>query len=187
MKAILLPIGVVAFSIICLAQSDKSVKPDLTGTWEIDAARSGRDKSETSPEQIRITQHDPEFIIHRKVTIKGAPAHHDFIYYTDARGEKNPAIEGLTTEPYSEAWRSKETESTTSWDKDKLVTRSVSRSFESGVIFEAEITHEWRLSSDGKTLTENIRTVPNRTAGGNGSAVAGHGVEYKNVYKLISK
>ena len=89
MRLILLPILLVACVAISFGQSNQTGKPDLSGNWELDPARSHLGKSDTStPQQIKITHHDPELIIRRKIVIKGVPEERNLIYYTDGRGEK---------------------------------------------------------------------------------------------------
>lgn len=127
MKALLLPICLVVLAAICFGQSSNTGKPDLSGTWEFDAARSNVAKSKSSPEQIKITHHDPELIIRRKVIINGVPEERNQTYYTDGRGERNPTTAWVTTNPGSDSSRPAGTQSKTTWSKDKIVTRSVGR------------------------------------------------------------
>jgi len=188
LKAAFLAITLIALAATCPAQSNKTVKPDLNGTWEVDVAKSGRPKSQEVPQKIKITLNDPELVIHRQVTLNGSPADLDFVYYTDGRGETNAVAEQVREEePFSESWQSKETESKTLWNKGKLTTRAISTSVARGAaVYQSVIIHEWRLSSDGKTLTENIKTARNADPDGKAASDFG-GFEYKNVYKLISK
>ena len=168
---------------ICFSQSNKTVITDLSGTWELSGFAKSKNRS---PEQIKITHHDPQLTIRRVVfgDNDGVHKEREFTYYTDGRGETNPAP-WLGTDSSMESWRPSKIESKTIWDKDKVVTRSVEMSIGGAAVFQAEITDEWRLSSDGKTLTEIKRTVPNKDLKGN--AAAGDGSESKLVYKLISK
>jgi len=188
-KALLLPIFLVAFAAICFGQSSNTGKPDLSGTWEFDAARSNvaKSKNNSSPEQIKITHHDPELIIRRKVIINGLPEERNLTYYTDGRGETNPTTAWVTTNPGSDSYRPAATPSKTIWSKDKIVTRSVSRAYAGTAIMEFEIIDELRLSSDGKTLTKTTRTVPKRDVTGNAAFVVGSGADFKAVYKLINR
>ena len=176
MKTLLLSTCLIALATICLAQSSQPGKPDLSGTWKLDAGK----KADIS-EEIKITHHDPQFIVRRKV--KDAAEETELTYYTDGRGEKNSAGPG---EAAFESWRPQETESKTSWDqKSNLVTRSASMVVSSGAVWEREIVDEWRLSSDGKTLTLTTKTLPKKDSPGNAAAAAA--TEFKRVYKLISK
>lgn len=188
MKVTLLLICLSAFAAVCFGQSNKTSKPDLSGTWEIDAARSHGAKSKNSPpERIKITHRDPELTIRRKVSIDGVSEQRDLTYYTDSRGETNPTTLWVTTEVLSESARPPETKSMTTWRKNKVVTRAVLKTFSTGGVFEFEIIDEWRLSSDGKILTKTTRTVPLRDTSGKIAFVVGDSAEFKEVYKLISK
>lgn len=189
MKALLVPVYLAICVACCFGQSSKTVEPDFSGTWEFDAGRSNVGKStKRSPEQIKITHHDPELIIRRKVRINGVSEERDLTYYTDGRGERNPATFWVTTNPNSDSFRPSETTSKTTWRKDRIVTRSFSRSYVAGTaIVEFEVIDELRLSSDGKTLTRSTRTVPKRDLSPNPPVVVGSGAEFKTVYKLISK
>ena len=186
MKVLLLPICLVAWAAISFGQSNSPAKPDLSGTWEFDRARSNVTKSKnSSPERIKITHHDPELVIRRKVNINGVPEERDLTYYTDGRGETNPTTVWVTTNPGSDSSRPTESGSKTTWSKDKIVSRSISRSYAGAAIVEFEIIDEWRLSADGQTLTKTTKTVP-KDVSANAAFVAG-GHDLKAVYKLISK
>jgi len=187
MKAILLLICLVTAVPVCLCQSNETVKPDLSGTWEVEAPHQKKAKAPDSPpERIKINHHDPEFIIRRMVQTDGVPEERELTYYTDGRGETNTRA-GLTTNTDFESWRPRETESKTIWSKDKIVTRSVEQSIASAAIFIHETVDEWKLSSDGKTLTKTTRTMAKKDVQGNAASTAGDGIELKTVYKLISK
>ena len=186
MKALLLPICLVACLGLCIGQSQKTVKPDLSGTWEFDARGSSFKSKNSSPEQITITHHDPELIIRRKVNINGVSQERDLTYYTDGRAERNQTTDWITTSGGSDSFRLSETLSKTTWSKDKIVTRSITRSYAGGTeIIDFEIIDELRLSSDGKMLTKTTRFVPPKLVRAN--VWFGRTTELKTVYKLISK
>lgn len=185
MKVILLPFCLIACAAICFGQSNKVAKPDLSGTWELDAARSRIGTQTGRLEQIKITYQDPQLIIRRKVNINGVPEERDLIYYTDGRGETNPTTSWVTAEPGPNASRPSLTTSKTTWSKDKIVTRSLSRSHAGAAIVEFEIIDEYRVSTDGKSLTKTTRTQPSK--GAPVAFVPSSGAEFKTVYKLISK
>ena len=188
MKATLLLICLTASAAVCLGQSNKPSKPDLSGTWEFNAAHSTGVKSKkNSAERIKITHHDPELTIRRKISVNGVQEERDLTYYTDGRGETNPTTAWVTTSPGSESARPPETKSKTTWSKNKVVTRSVSQTFGSAGVFEFEIVDEWRLSSDGKTLTKTSKTIPRRDLTGKPAFVVGNWPEITEAYKLISK
>ena len=188
MKVLLLPICIVACVAVCFGQSNKTVRPDLTGTWEFEYGRSIVAKSKGSArEQIKITQDEPELIIRRRVNINGEPQERDLTYYTDGRGETNPTMDWLTITRGSDSFKPSEVESTTSWQKNKIVTRSITRIYAGAARIECEIIDELKLSSDGKKLTLTRRYVPPRDVRLNFAFVAGRGTEVTSVYKLISK
>ena len=188
MKALLLPICLVACVAVCFGQSNKTIKPDLNGTWEFEYGRRLSAKSKGGgPEQMKITQDDPELIIRRRVNINGEPQERDLTYYTDGRGETNPTMDWLTITRGSDSFKPSEVESTTGWRKNKIVTRSVTRIYAGAARIECEIIDELRLSSDGKKLTLTRRYVPPRDVRLNFAFGAGRGTEVTAVYKLISK
>jgi hypothetical protein len=181
-------IGLVTLVTVCFGQSSTPPKPDLSGTWEFDAARSsvGRSKK-SSPERVKITHHDPELIIRRKVIINGVPQERDLTYYTDGRSERNPTTDRLTTNTGPDSFKPAETASKTIWSKDKIVTRSITRTNAGAAIIDVDIIDELRLSPDGKTLTRTTRFVPRKDMSPKVAFVAGWGADSKAVYKLISK
>ena len=191
MKVVLLPICLIACVAICFGQTNKNAPPDLSGTWEFDASRSHFESSKKGPpEQIKITYHDPQLIIRRKVNLNGVVQERDLIYYTDGRGETNPTTTWMSTEPNpkpNDAYRPALTTSKTTLSKDKIVTRSVSRSYAGAAIIDFEIIDEYSISSDGKTLTKATRTVPSKDIPANVAFVNRSGAEFKMFYKLISK
>jgi hypothetical protein len=172
------------------AQTNKSKpKPDFSGTWEFDRKRSdvGKSRSSSPPEQITITHHDPELKIRKTVIVNGRKEERELTYYTDGRGETNPTTAWITANPGSESERPAETKSKTIWSGDKIVTRSLFLPHTSAAIIEFEITIERRISSDGKTLTETTHTNAKPDPLSNSVFVAGRGLDFKAVYKLISK
>lgn len=136
-------------------------KPDFSGTWQLDTAKSNVGPSITSDQPLKITHHDPEFRITRMAESNGQVSAHDFVYYSDGRGETNPTILFLSTRTDTNLQRHDKdvTKSKTTWSGNKMVTRSTVRSLIGGRVLEFEIIDEWKLSSDGKTLTQTSRTV----------------------------
>ena len=140
----------------CFGQATKSeTKPDFTGTWEVDLARNGgaaSHKPAIPPMQIKITHGDPEFKIRRKVIIDDQIQETELIYFTDGRGEINlgPDCLGQRTTG-SRPKQPATTTSKTSWSGNKIVTRSQCGSRSTQEIKE---TVEWRLSPNGRTLTQ---------------------------------
>ena len=138
---------------------------------------------------MKITHHDPELTMRRTFTIQGVPQEVDLTYYTDGRGETNPSTAAIRTTPESKPSGTPQTTSKTTWDKNKIITQSVGR-FSAAVILECEIIDEWRLSSDGKTLTRHTTITPTKdlTASLKDTFVSHNPIDdFKTVYKLISK
>jgi hypothetical protein len=182
-KVILLLICLAICVPVCLSQSNETVKPDLSGTWEFEAPRNKQAKSQDSTwEQVKITHRDPELIIRLKIQTWDVTDERDLIYYTDGRGETNTARPMIAN---FDSWQPGTTDSQTIWSKDKVVTRSVEQSFSGAAIVVYEIVDEWKLSSDGKTLTQTTKKSPKKDVKGN--AAFGNEFESRTVYKLISK
>jgi hypothetical protein len=142
-------------------QKVTSPKPDFSGSWQLDTAKSNVGPSVTSDQPLKITHHDPELRVTRMVANNGQVTGRDFVYYTDGRGETNPTIVFLSTgTDMNRQGRDKDvTKSKTTWTSNKLVTRSIVRSLIGGQVLEFEIIDEWKLASNGKTLTQSSRTV----------------------------
>jgi hypothetical protein len=146
------------------AQAKRKVvkaKPDFTGTWLLDTAKSNVGSSATPDQPLKITHHDPEFRITRLTANSGQVTGRDFVYFTDGRGETNPTIVFLSTSTdiHAQGHDKDVTKSKTTWSGNKLVNRAIVRSPIGGRSLEFEIIDEWKLSSDGKTLTQTSRTV----------------------------
>ena len=142
-------------------QKPATTKPDFSGTWQLDTAKSNVGPSVTSDQPLKITHHDPEFRITRMAESNGQVSAHDFVYYSDGRGETNPTILFLSTrtDTNPQSHDKDVTKSKTTWSGNKIVTRSSVRSLIGGQVLEFEIIDEWKLSSDGKMLTQTSRTV----------------------------
>jgi len=149
-----------------LAQKQKIVKskPDFSGTWLLDPAKSNVGSSAKSDQPIKISHHDPEFRITRMVESNGRVTGREFVYYTDGRGETM----FLSTHTYMNPQRHEVTRSKTIWSGNKLIThsRSPGRSLIGGQLLEFEIIDEWKLSTDGKTLTQTSRTASRQDMSG---------------------
>jgi len=111
---------------------------------------------------LKISYHDPEFRIALSSEADGKIVERVLVYFTDGRGETNPAITGLTTNPSvkPDELKGQTTKSTTRWSRDKIVIRSILRLNAGGHIVEFEQIDEWKLSVDSKSLIQTTRTVP---------------------------
>src|SRR5919112_967603 len=81
------------------ARDDKKAKPDLSGTWELDRSKSDfglfRDRPISKADSTLVVAHrEPELKISRTLRLNGQQELKEFTYYTDERGETNPATVG---------------------------------------------------------------------------------------------
>jgi hypothetical protein len=137
-------------------------KPDFSGNWLLDSKKSSPGKSDKPDNPIRISHREPEFRITRTSESDGKTVERESVYFTDGRGETNPATALLTTNPrdVKPGDVAKElTKSKTKWSGNRLVTRSSLRLLVAGHVIEYELIDEWRLSADGKVLTQTSRVV----------------------------
>jgi hypothetical protein len=167
-------------------QKAAQTKPDFSGTWLLDRAKGNVGSSTTLDQPVKITHHDPELRITRMISSNGQPTAQEFVYYTDGRGETNPTIIFLSTS--TDVNRSVHdndvTKSKTTWSGNKLVTRSTVRNLIGGHLLEFEMIDEWKLSPDGKTLTETSRTVFHQDTSGT-VFVPGAQPEIKRVFNRV--
>jgi hypothetical protein len=122
-------------------------KPNLSGNWVLDIARSnfGRlagSQFKNAKMTLKITHREPEVKIVRNATLGGQSRNHNLNYFTDGRGESNPNILS------NEAMRSK-----TRWEGAKLISRSSSSMSFNGQSVNLEAIEKRELSADGKLLT----------------------------------
>ena len=135
-------------------------KPNFTGTWLLDTAKSNVGSPATSDQPIKISHHDPEFRLTRKVVSNGQVTSREFVYYTDGRGETNSMVFLSTGTDINRQGPDKDViKSKTTWSSNKLVARQTVRSLIGGQQLEFEIIDEWKFSSDGKELTQSSRAV----------------------------
>jgi hypothetical protein len=194
------PITICVLTLTCalaaLAQADPKnpgqSKPDLNGAWMLDRDRSNVGKSGNPPaktDELKITQHEPELRIRRTLLINGQEVERVFIYYTDGRGETNAATVWLSTSP-NPKWTPRptdETKSKTRWSGNKLVTRSAIRMMVGSHVVEYEVIEEWKLSADGKTLTQTTRFNFQQDPMSGSIYVPSNRPDDKRVYRLVSK
>src|SRR5205807_10574605 len=72
---------------------------------------------------IKIIYREPEFRITRTFLTTGEPVERDFVYYTDGRGEINPATIFLIGDPRRtklEDLQKEQLKSKTKWQRDKI-------------------------------------------------------------------
>ena len=128
--------------------------PDLSGTWQLDRSKSDFGEWGSRPlakadSTLVVTHVGPELKIRRTLSLDGREEVREFAYYTDERGETNPATLGAG-----------EVKSKSRWDGDRVVSEAhVTLRGQSGN-YELNVTQKWQVSSDGKTLT-NTTTISN--------------------------
>ncbi len=157
MRAILLTLCLLAACAAAggaAARDDKKkekARPDFSGTWELDKAKSDfglfRDRPISKADSTLVVEHrEPELKITRTLKLNGQQESKQFAYYTDGRGETNPATIGAG-----------EVKSKTKWDGDKVAAQSklVWPGRDGAAGAELDVTQRWQVSSDGKTLTNS--------------------------------
>lgn len=175
--------GSLAGSEIVLSQNRNN--PDLSGAWVQEKSKSG--KSKQAEVTLVVSQREPEIRITRKIISDGRERVQELIYYSDQRGEVNPTFDGKNRIKTKTKWIGKALVV-----REELPPRSAD-----GVAARTEVTEEWKLSSDGQTLTqkqvtamtdETRNTLPDASDGvsvlGSSSVVVNmQGRELKRVYK----
>ena len=124
-------------------------RPDFSGTWELDKAKSDfglfRDRPISKADSTLVIAHkEPELKITRTLKLNGQQEVKVFTYYTDGRGEANPATVGAG-----------EVKSKTKWDGEKVSANAkMTWPGQNGAAgAEMDVTQKWQVSSDGKGLT----------------------------------
>ena len=156
----LIILGIVFFSLVAtMAQENKPTgqsekarpdvaRPDFSGTWLRDNAKSSGLQGAVATAELTmvIAHNEPELKISRSLKLNDQPVTQELVYYTDRRGETNPATFGGTS-----------LKSKTKWDKNKIETRaSWSTETRGGEVNNFDSTEKWELGAEGKTLTYTI-------------------------------
>src|SRR2546423_4904082 len=172
-------------------QTNKApTKPDLNGIWMLDHSRSNVGEIGKRDAPIKIVYKDPELRLTRTFERSGQALEREFTYYTDGRGETNKRTMELTTQPTRIKPEDMDREtiaSKTTWQHDKLVTRAIIRNMVGGHVVEFEVIDEWKLSADGKTLTQTSRIVFRPDPMSKDVFVPARRPDDKRVYSLVSK
>ena len=167
------PLAIVFLVLLCsaLAAAQNKPKPNLSGTWIIDSAKSENSNNflEDSVKSVTIEQNELEIKITRKLDRVSIPA----IFYTDGRGET-----------YKSPGSSMGMQSKTKWDGDKLVIHFVGGGIGFTGARNLNVVEEWKLSKDGQTLNKKIIVIPLRNAPDrvNAVPVTQSNQEYRKVY-----
>lgn len=138
-------------------------RPDLSGTWTLDKEKSRPqtaglylfrkkfDPNSVPDITLVISQHDVEIKIARRTKTKDEEQSQEIVYHPDGREEMIPLI----------IWNGREVKakSRASWSGNTLVARHLVR--ESLDEYDAgfEVIFEWKLSKDGKTLSQITRII----------------------------
>jgi hypothetical protein len=132
------------------AQVGKGSKPppNFSGTWTLDRSESDFSVYGDRPfgrAEIRLgVEHsEPELKIKRAVSVNGREEKQELVYYTDGRGETNPALVGVA-----------EVKTKSTWEDKKVVARGTLKRKTTQGDANLEFTDTWYVSGDGKTLTE---------------------------------
>ncbi|HKP45580.1 MAG TPA: hypothetical protein VJT50_03210 [Pyrinomonadaceae bacterium] len=158
--------GVLAILLFALTVSPLSkqkavpVKPDFSGEWLLDLARTNVAQSGANL-PIKIVHRDPELRIVRTYEDHGQTKSFDYVYYTDGRGEKNLNTTVLVTKQDIRSARApmNEQKTITTWNGLKIMTRSKLNTTIAGRRLSFNVADEWALSTDGNVLTEITKTT----------------------------
>jgi len=137
-------------------------KPNLSGRWLLDRKKSNVGSASHPDLPLEITHLEPEIRIIRRYEWNGEIKVQDSTYYSDDRGETNPATMFLGSDTSTSDMRALEgqkTSSRTSWSRDRLVTKSLIRSRLRGRMLQLDVIDEWKLSDDKNTLTRTTRNI----------------------------
>jgi hypothetical protein len=152
-------------------------RPDFSGTWELDHARSSRGGSRSvwkNPATLVIEHRGEELRIKRTLELGGGRREtKEFTYYTDGRGEVNPMALG--------AGRSG---TKTKWEGARVVSYAyygATKGFGGDL---SDTAFKWRLSDDGRTLTHTIQSSVRPSVGG-GSVADTINSETKLVFRRV--
>lgn len=120
-----------------LAGSAQDAKPDFSGKWVLDTAKSDFGMLPPASAQTHVIEHkDPKLKVNTTTKGPQGETSSERNYTTD--GKENTNTQGP-----------QEIKSTTKWDGKRLVTES-KREIQGNII---EIKDTWELSEDGKGLT----------------------------------
>jgi hypothetical protein len=145
LNLIVLSCAVVGLSSNDKSESQKQAPPNLSGTWKLDKSKGNYVKySRLKPDAdlILVISHvEPEIKVARKSVWRGQEHVQELTYYSDGRGEVSRTfIDNI------------EGKSKTKWEANRLVSR-FSVSLKQG-LGSLDVLQEWKVSADGKTLTQ---------------------------------
>lgn len=139
-----------ALAPLCFAFSQQQVSrlskaPQWNGTWVLQKPNDGKKNSQLKGNvTLVISQTHQQMRVIRKLNENGNETVHELTYYTDSRGEANPTSDGKRT-----------LKSITKFSDHKLIIRfSLPSNTVDRRVVVNDRTEEWKLSSDGRTLTQ---------------------------------
>jgi hypothetical protein len=186
----ILPVLLVAVLAANAAQSNKSQTTfDISGKWLLDRNNSNAGDFGKRDTPIVIAYNEPELRITRTLERNAQQLERDFVYYTDGRGETNMALMLLTTNQRTittEELDKEMVKSKTKRERNKIVIRATRRNMMGTHVLEYEVVDEWKLSSDGKTLTQTSRMIFRPDLSSRSVFVPSNRPDYKRVYKRVS-
>lgn len=126
-------------------------RPDFSGTWKLDKSKGNYvEISGLKPEAdliLVISHAEPQIKVTRKLLWNGREDLQETNYYADGRGEFSRTFINES-----------ESKSKTKWNGKKVVTEfSVTLKNEKLGEIKYDVIQEWKLSADGKTLTQTQR------------------------------
>jgi len=154
MKRVMFLLCILSLAAWCVAQDGKgktpATRPDFSGNWVLDHSKSSLGPLERPLANAEVTlviaHKEPELKISRKASVNGREQSQILTYYSDARGETNPAVFG-----------SAEVKTKTKWDKIKLVSdASTTINTPRGDAIHIDTSEKRELSADGNTLTITV-------------------------------
>ncbi|MGC2237692.1 MAG: hypothetical protein WA584_16130 [Pyrinomonadaceae bacterium] len=183
MKKALIFLWIFMFAVLCSAQNDKNAEqklPDFSGTWILDKSKTGPISGFSTGILVDVTMvivhKDPQIKITRTTTFgNGAEKVENLEYFTDGRRipvlKKNDENNFRTIE-----WRGKTLVNQATFMMEKIDFNNPSAANNNKKPVKIKNKSEWKLSKDGKTLTEIV-------TGGTLPGVPDYG-GYKSVYRL---
>ncbi len=172
------------------AQTNKSPTTfDISGKWLLDRSKSNAGDFGKRDTPVVIVYNEPELRITRTLERNGQTLERDFVYYTDGRGETNMALILLTTntrDVTAEDLDKEVIKSKTTRQRDKIVIRAIRRNMTGTHVFEYEMVDEWKLSSDGKTLTQTSRMIFRPDVSSRSVFVPANRPDDKRVYNRVN-
>jgi hypothetical protein len=132
----------------------KSIAPHWSGTWVLQKPNSRKKNSQgIGNVTLVVSQTNQQVRVIRKLNENGNETVQELTYYTDGRGEANPSTDGKRT-----------LRSTTQLRNDKIVIKFSPSTTINRQYIVNERVEEWKLSSDGQTMTQTTSFTSSSSA-----------------------